>query len=229
MMLAAAHRDLARRAAVLLALLAPTARAGDAATLEILGFSRDGSRFAFAQHGILDGSGAAYAQVFVLDVARNAFAAPPALEGRPEAYGDPLARVRARALARAEPALRRAGIVRGLTGRVAARAATAGARRLEFALRGRAQVLSLAVRPLPDRPECPETGLALLDLRLVVGGRTRVLQRDERLPASRGCAFAYALDRALVQGSGLAVMVRVFRKGFEGPDVRWIAVTARLP
>jgi predicted secreted protein len=55
--------------AFMLALIAALpARAGDAAYLEILGFSADGGIFAFEQYGVQDGSGFPYAERFYIDV-----------------------------------------------------------------------------------------------------------------------------------------------------------------
>ncbi len=49
------------------------ARAGDAADLEILGFSADGGIFAFEQYGEQDGSGFPYADRFYIDTAKDAY------------------------------------------------------------------------------------------------------------------------------------------------------------
>jgi predicted secreted protein len=54
-----------------LALSNTIARAGDAATRDIIGFSPDGRYFAFEQHGIQDGSGFPYAEIFVIDAAED--------------------------------------------------------------------------------------------------------------------------------------------------------------
>ena len=55
-----------------------TARAGDVAELEILGFTRDGGVFAFEEYGVQDGSGFPYANRYYIDTTGDTF-----LEGTP--------------------------------------------------------------------------------------------------------------------------------------------------
>jgi predicted secreted protein len=52
-----------------LALSNTIARAGDAATRAIVGFSPDGRYFAFEQHDTRGGSGFPYVEIFVVDAA----------------------------------------------------------------------------------------------------------------------------------------------------------------
>ncbi|MFZ1774796.1 MAG: DUF2259 domain-containing protein, partial [Rhizobiaceae bacterium] len=52
---------------------ASPALAGDAATLEILGFSADGGIFAFEEHGVQDGSGFPYSHRFYINTADESF------------------------------------------------------------------------------------------------------------------------------------------------------------
>ena len=52
--------------------LAP-AKAGDAATLNVLGFSSDGAIFAFEEYGVQDGSGFPYANRYYIDTATDTF------------------------------------------------------------------------------------------------------------------------------------------------------------
>ncbi len=47
--------------------------AGDIATFESLGFSPDGSKFVFGEHGLTDGSYRAYGEIYGVDVAKNAY------------------------------------------------------------------------------------------------------------------------------------------------------------
>src|SRR5262249_25665717 len=60
------------------------------------------------------------------------------------------------------------------------------------------------------------------------------MTRDTRVPKSRGCvsAYGFAEVHALRLPGGhtaLAVMLHYFAQGFEGPDRRFMAVTARIP
>jgi predicted secreted protein len=54
------------------------------------------------------------------------------------------------------------------------------------------------------------------------------LQRDARLPRSRQCASAYDLGTAWQYKTALAVLVRVYSRGWEGTDTAALVVTARL-
>jgi len=64
---------LALIAALLVFNLTSQSRAGDAATLNILGFSSDGSVFAFEEYGVQDGSGFPYANRFYIDTETDTF------------------------------------------------------------------------------------------------------------------------------------------------------------
>ena len=48
---------------------------GDTASIEILGFTADGSVFAFEEYGIQDGSGFPYSHRFYIDTATDRFLA----------------------------------------------------------------------------------------------------------------------------------------------------------
>ena len=51
--------------------------AGDYATLNFIGFSRDGKYLAFEEYGVQDGSGFPYSNIYIVETAKNAYAAPP--------------------------------------------------------------------------------------------------------------------------------------------------------
>jgi predicted secreted protein len=54
---------------------------------------------------------------------------------------------------------------------------------------------------------------------------TRTLQKDTAMPASRGCAHAYRIQDVYLYKGAIAVFLNVFTQGFEGPDMRFLAVT----
>lgn len=64
-----------RKSAIICALLFSLSGlfAGDIANFVNLGFSADGSRFVFGQHGVSDVDFAGYADIWAVDVAKNAF------------------------------------------------------------------------------------------------------------------------------------------------------------
>lgn len=212
---------------LLFLLLLGLARAGDAATLEFWGFSRDGKYLAFEQYGIRDGSGFPYSEIYLVDVARNTLVAGANVVIQSEKAGPSAARQRA--LAQSQAVLRRYRIVRGNQGRFAgAVGKNYAAQRLEFSGAAATYTLELTTSDAPSQGNCLTDRPRLPELSLSSGRNERVLRRDTRLPASRACAYAYQVHSIFVLGSSLAVFVQVTRDGFEGPDLRWMVVTARL-
>ena len=55
-------------AGMALAALPVPAAAGEFAQVDLLGFSRSGSHFAFEEYGVQDGSGFPYSNIYVIDV-----------------------------------------------------------------------------------------------------------------------------------------------------------------
>jgi predicted secreted protein len=114
-MIQTAARRWAAAFALLLALPAGSARAGDGAAAAALGFSVDGRYFAFEQYGTESVSGMDYAEINAIDVAtgRLVGAKPIVVNANdidPKRQGDRLALVRAEAGRRAAPLLKRLDI-----------------------------------------------------------------------------------------------------------------------
>src|SRR5690554_5689611 len=91
----------------------------DVARLDVIGFSADGQYFAFSQHGVNDGLGDPYAELFVIDVAGDSWApGTPLRIGMTEeelstlhASGDdPVARIERTFRREVQPALQRYGV-----------------------------------------------------------------------------------------------------------------------
>jgi predicted secreted protein len=231
---------------ILLALLcgAP-AFAADSAGLAILGFSADGRRFAFEEFGRQDGSGFPYASIFLIDTAANSFAAPPVhvrLDDENATIGAARreAAAKARALIRpiTEPGER-------LAGRAIAEAVDEPNRhrfRLGTFLPNGEEPSSLVLTEIP-MGEAGGDRVRGFRLTFTDRGEARVIHEDRTLPARRSTAQGYRLGdvvayRAPRGGAGagagggldvLVVMVMVMQRGFEGSDVRHMAVTAPLP
>ena len=83
---------------------------------------------------------------------------------------------------------------------------------------------TLSARPLPSN--CPFSDGPAQGFSLTLG--PRVLQNDARLPTSRACARGYHLETAWTYKSGLAVILRAYSRGFEGPDATPMVVTGSL-
>ncbi len=231
-------------AVFLLALaLALPARAGDIASRRILGFSPDGTRFAFEEYGIQDGSGFPYANIYVVDTVRNRW-----IDGTPfrvllQDERASLEEARRRAASRAARLLHRLQITpRGET--LAQNPVTelsADPHSVTVAVRpgyptDASLTFTLTEFPLASRRCARYTDQPTRGYRLYIAegqGRRRLLHADKRIPKSRGCPLNYAISDILhYRPSGnrsvYVVIISVFRVGFEGPDRRFIAAGYRL-
>ncbi len=227
---------------VLICALAAAAFAGDYAKLEVIGFSTDGRYLAFEEYGTQDGSGFPYSSIFFIDTARNSFAtAPIKVRIEKETAGEKLARTRAGALA--TKSLRQFAIVRGNVGNfVLSHLPTDltrdGQKKLvrftedigsmyhkgdyELELRE----MKVKVKPCDEYGD--ETSMFELKLNDRESATSRVLQKDATLPASRGCALSYGVRSVYIYKGIIAAFLSVYTRGFEGPDLRHLAVTGKL-
>lgn len=212
-------------------LLFSLARAGDAANLEFIGFSKDGRYLAFEQFGITDGIGYPYAKIQIVDVAKNTLLAQT--EKMIEVENSTTNQARAAIKSTAQGLLNRYAIVRGNQGKFIGIAPTApniSGQRSEFIYAGRTYTLELnSSFEKQDAKTCPDEIATRLELTLSAAGKTRVLQKDGlTLPKSRACALSYEMRSAQLLGNNLAVFVAVHLPGFEGADIRWMVITTRL-
>jgi predicted secreted protein len=226
---------------VVLGLALSVARAGDLPSLEFWGFSSDGKTAAFEQYGERDGSGFPFSTLTVLDVQRNAFIASTSSELETEMAKLPA--VRLQSAKKLEGKIKGAGIKRGLMGTLVYQKgqsegftypllSEALPNQAQFTWNGKTYTLELTPQ-LISKPtsRCiafKEYALSLLELKLSSGSSTRTLQKDSKLPASRGCVYDYGISRVYAYRSSLVVFVRTLAPGFEGPDLAWLAVTVKL-
>ena len=233
-------------AVVILVSLSTQALAGDYATLNFIGFSKDGRYLAFEEYGTQDGSGFPYSNIYFLDVVKNSFAAPQ-INVRLENETASEQQARSRAKLRAAASLRRLKIVNGNTGTmIISRAHNDIAvnnflssepdktETINFAeIIGsmyRAGDYDLILKPIPDKSkECEYTYqpafMFELTLKDKTDGRTVVLQKDAKTPSSRSCPIDYAMQYAYLYENYIVVFVATYSIGFEGPDLRYLAVT----
>lgn len=240
-------RILVLSAFLLLAQLAapPAAHAGDVAELEILGFSRDGSVFAFEEYGVQDGSGFPYANRYYINTANDSFLKGTPIKVRLDDENATLDTARLQARQRGEAIVKQDELT-------ANRGITAG---FNPVTELSADPFRMVVNPRPiffpvDDPlefrldeigmnnteGCESqgeiNGFRLLRIEAKAGGKTELLHEDKSIPKSRGCPNGYrigAVQTFSPQGlSAYAVLIAVRQYGFEGPDYRWIAVTGRL-
>lgn len=224
------------------------ALAGDAAQLEILGFSKDGGTFAFEEYGVQDGSGFPYANRYYIDTATDTFVKGTPVRVRLDDETASVADARNQARAKGEAIARQAeleanfGFTAGLN---PVTELSADPYRivvnprpvfppidapLEFRLE------EIALNNLPGMETCNSqgeiNGFRLIKIDASDGGRTKLLHEDKTIPQSRSCPNGYRIGGVQTfhgdAAGAYAVLISVRQYGFEGPDHRWIAVTGRL-
>lgn len=226
--------------------------AGDAAKITTLGFSNDGRYFAFMESGIGDGLGAAYARIRFLDTPRNAFAGTAVQKSQTEeevaANKGSLQTIERDTIALAQPTLTKLGIKSENRGNVlvSRKVTDLEARALRTISFSTTPIIAGLISPkfqlnLSQIKAIPGEKIICMDpdkakiLRLtLVDQQTKkqlLLQADTTLPSSRGCAHAYEIEDVLQFQSNLVVLIRIYTVGFEGEDVRYLAISgpANIP
>lgn len=236
--------------------LAPAAHAADLAEHRILGFSPDGSVFAFEEFGVQDGSGFPYSNIYFVDTAADRW-----LPGTPfRVMLDDMDAVESGRIGLADARTEARAAASGMLDehRIEDRWLTlahsplgefeASPTSLTFGIqppwsgladieeRFRAELdLYYAESPgqdcatyIGDRPMGYRLRLTRLD-----SGANRILHEDSAIPRSRGCPITYRLSRVVAPDAWpveqVVVLISVMRHGFEGADRRFIAVPGRLP
>lgn len=223
------------------------ADAGDAATLNVLGFSSDGEVFAFEEYGVQDGSGFPYANRFYIDTTTDQFLPGSPIRKRIDNETASVDEVRAQARADGQSIISDALLAANhgyLAGSSPITELSADPHRMVVNPR--------PVNPPIDAPveirleeimfvpsqTCSGISEASVGFRLTKidptpGGTTQLLSQDDAVPASRGCPLGYAIGgvQTLFPDKAepvMAVLIAIRSFGFEGPDFRWMAVTAPI-
>ena len=223
-----------------------SARAGDAATVNVLGFTPDGSVFAFEEYGVQDGSGFPYANRFYIQTSTDEFVAGTPIRVLLEREAASAEAARAEAKTRGEMFFKDAALNPNRGNLVAFNAVTEyTADPYRIAANPR-PVFAPVDAPLEFRLEefdmlpsdlCKGIGdvkgFRLVRIDSAPGGQTRLLHEDKDIPSSRGCPEGYRLSgiQTFYPDAGdpvYAVLIAIRRYGFEGPDFRWIALTGQL-
>lgn len=232
------------------------AAANDANAINVLGFSPDGRYFAFEQYGESDASGMTYAYVRTIDVAANDFAKGKQAKSE-DPNDDDIKGIpyqRADVMKKATPLLKPLKISRQNMLTVTVDSAKAGEILMgsdilplhekpltELALPedwfgpdAKLTIASFNTKTRCFKDEDDDRAPAGLVLTLERQAKRTELNRDKNVPKSRGCVNAYGIAEvhALRLPGGqvaLAAVVQYFSQGFEGPDRRFIAVTAKIP
>lgn len=225
--------------------------AGDASTFHSLGFSENGKYYAFAESGVQDGSGFAYANIAVVEVAKNSFSASRRIVI--ESVDDTESSTE-NALAKAikEIRLSRFGIEAGknigqdLLVRLPTDFSdyTRNLFSFENWAEGGASTRVPKYEAIVETKDgidstegqfCSEllgTPPQLLKLSIVgrdaTNGAVQVLQEDRVLPKSRNCTAEYGIQRVTTYKGGLVVALIYRELGFEGPNFRHMVVTGQF-
>lgn len=236
---------------LLLAVLAcGRAWAADGAAFNPIGYSPDGRYFAFEQYGMQDGSGFAYWDVFVIDLKDNSWVkgSPYRVVINNEDESK-LTDAREQARSAAAPALTLYNITEPAmllaanpgTEAVDTREritfdrwyASLGSRKADtFQNEVRFEV-SVETLKLPRPSTCPEENGDVFGLRVMVKDLqmniSRAIHEDKTIPASRDCPLAYDVAAVIAQAGypvtdRLVALIGVYGRGFEGTDLRFIAV-----
>lgn len=233
---------------VIILALSSVIRAGDFSSLSFIGFSKDGRYLAFEEYGTQDGSGYPYATVYFIETQKNTFAAPPVKVMIEKEDGlESTARNRAAALAAKK--LKQFAIIRGNTGRqVVSHLLTdqtfddgsdnKKANLVKFAEQmwsmhreGDYELLLTPVKINPKDCEAYGYDTFMMELKLTnnaIDNGTGILQKDKTLPAGRGCVLSYRIQDVYLYNDLIAVFISFDTPGFEGPDLRYMAVGGKF-
>ncbi|WP_084650112.1 DUF2259 domain-containing protein [Stappia stellulata] len=243
--------SLAFLAGLAIAALPISATAGDFAEVEVLGFSKSGSHFAFEEFGIQDGSGFPYSNIYLIDVADDSWVSGTPQrrldevdDSQPLDFAEELARTRAANRDVANDVLGQTGIAgfgqtvghNPPTERTSDPHLMIATTNLSAPTIGGPVTLALQEIPVAKPGNCPDGFGTIQGMKLTLTheGETRVLADDSHIPKSRGCPLRYRIERFVTHTpvfSGptyFAVLVLMEKIGFEGPDGRFLAITGKL-
>jgi len=228
---------------ILLNLVATIAWAGDAATLNFIGFSSTGKHLAFQQYGVTDGKGAAYATLYFLDVADNKYQDKPIETIEDYKSGSPGGReaqetVRQLNLEQAKTQLKALEITAGNTGvQVVSHSPydtdiNSHIARFTLDLKSNLKYeINLEERQTKAEADCGnliDTSGFMLSLKQGEN-KPKILQHDGKVPKSRGCPLHYHIQDVYVyKNKYVAVFIHVYTASFEGKNMRYIVVTGTL-
>jgi predicted secreted protein len=237
-----------RAALIVLGLMfALPAYAGDAAKLNVIGFSADRKYFAFEQYGQQDGSGFSYSDIFITDIETNTWVKGTPLRFQAESEEVTIEVARKSSANAADPLLLKYKVdqiaeviaANPMTEVVVTRKTVTFDTGfvgvplpLDRTVEGRFE-LNLTTSAFPATEKCPTedgkvSGFALRLTNTITNAIT-IAYEDAKIPDSRQCPIDYDIEtivsyRDLKDEPAYVAMISVYSLGFEGPDRRFIAV-----
>lgn len=215
--------------ALVLLLIVTPLWAGDAATFLSLGCSKDFNYYAFAQYGVQDGSGFPYAELYVVDVAQNAFVSGGAIKALWK-EPDPLTsgvHVLLQSRVQADSLLQAYGVSEMLHMRPVVRVSEAQRTRAEW--QGPQGTHRVELQQESRGEAAMLSSEAAFELQLTYASDDTVrIGNPQRF---RDHVMRYDIDRVLANEAHTA-FVFVIRKtmiGFEGPNIRYMVETVKVP
>ena len=227
--------------AIVFAISAGPASAGDTALMMPIGYSENLGYFAFEDFGIQDGSGFAYASIYMIDLSQDRWVVGTPVKIIAETEEESLASVRERAREEAMPRLAnlRIDVPAHLLAANGDGALDVDARILRFGLPAPGAPMAtdghykLQLEEFPAESSAPctdwfdekATGFSLK----LSDALVRNIHRDSVLPRSRGCPVHYGIHSVYIPfgardiASGVA-LISIYAHGFEGLDRRFMAV-----
>lgn len=215
--------------------------AADASDRAIIGFSKDGSHFAFEEYGMQDGSGFPYADIYIINLKTDKWVkgSPIRVLVRDEKATAHTARHEA--LTEAAPLIEKYGTVQpakllasnAVGERVTSHHKMTFKRFHNVSTLWTVQLTEIDIeQPGECKPFSPVRGFALAT-GIVGKGPAVEVYRDKKLPKSRGCPESYKLADVIAFGENVdapvVVLIHKLTFGFEGRDARFIAVPVELP
>jgi predicted secreted protein len=232
-------------AACLASALASRSVRAEESSWAFVGFSQDGSFAAVEMFGTRGDRESPYSTIRIIDTKANQFTGPPittcvgqGCAELPKSAEPGLKEVRTWNRERAREALGRFRIDLNLQGTrnslstkqrmsVDQGQGTGGMAREAIQFRWLDADCTLVLQEVPA-PNGKDGGASrMIDLRLQRGGTELVLQKDARIPQSRGTGiYSYEMDSMITYGTTLLVVLRYTRPGQRGPEIAQMFVTA---
>lgn len=224
---------------------AGSAHAGDPANFRNHGFDGQGRYFAFEEFGRQDGSGFVYSNIYVIDLEKDEWVDGTPIRVLLKEERQPELAARVEAFSQAGPILQKYGInVSGVLLAASPLNELSSKTKLSFApvvnplLRSKLPSYDLTLKTFnaQSRITCPDGTKNAKGFSLTLKREDRaaeVAHKDVKVPGSRGCPEDYHLMAVFAPGPYSskrfgAALVGVFSYGFEGPDLRYIAVPVRF-